>query len=39
MAHFDEKAKPFSHKWLNERMAVDTVKKSSFYRILDTKRY
>ncbi|MGW8170075.1 MAG: cytochrome b [Sulfurovaceae bacterium] len=27
MAHFDEKAKPFSHKWLNERMAVDTVKK------------
>ncbi|MBD3807901.1 MAG: cytochrome bc complex cytochrome b subunit [Epsilonproteobacteria bacterium] len=27
MAHFDEKAKPFSHKWLNERLAVDTVKK------------
>ena len=27
MAHFDEKAKPFSHQWLNERMAVDTVKK------------
>ena len=27
MAHFDEKAKPFSHQWLNERLAVDTVKK------------
>lgn len=27
MAHFDEKAKPFSHKWMNERLAVDTVKK------------
>jgi len=27
MAHFDEKALPFSHKWLNERLAVDTLKK------------
>ncbi len=27
MAHFDKKAKPFSHQWLNDRLAVDTVKK------------
>ncbi|MEY3002022.1 MAG: hypothetical protein RLZZ428_397 [Pseudomonadota bacterium] len=27
MAHFDENAKPFSHQWLNDRLAVDTVKK------------
>jgi len=27
MAHFDENAKPFSHKWLNERLAVDTLKR------------
>ena len=27
MAHFDEKAKPFSHQWMNDRLAVDTVKK------------
>jgi len=27
MAHFDEKAFPFSHKWLNDRLAVDKVKK------------
>jgi ubiquinol-cytochrome c reductase cytochrome b subunit len=27
MAHFDEKAKPFSHQWLNDRLAVDAVKK------------
>jgi ubiquinol-cytochrome c reductase cytochrome b subunit len=27
MAHFDENAKPFSHKWLDERLAVDIVKK------------
>ncbi|CUV65088.1 Cytochrome b [Sulfurovum sp. enrichment culture clone C5] len=27
MAHFDEKAKPFSNQWMNDRLAVDTVKK------------
>jgi len=27
MAHFDENAKPFSHKWLNERLAIDTLKR------------
>ncbi len=27
MAHFDENARPFSHKWLNERLAVDTLKR------------
>jgi len=27
MAHFDENAKPFSHKWLNERLAVDTLQR------------
>ncbi|MBD3788948.1 MAG: cytochrome bc complex cytochrome b subunit [Campylobacterales bacterium] len=27
MAHFDEKAKPFSHQWLNDRLAVDTLKR------------
>jgi len=27
MAHFDENAKPFSHKWLDERLAVDTLKR------------
>jgi len=27
MAHFDENAKPFSHQWLNERLAVDTLKR------------
>jgi len=27
MAKFDEKAFPFSHKWLNERLAVDTLKR------------
>ena len=27
MAHFDENAKPFSHKWMNERLAVDTLKR------------
>jgi len=25
MAHFDENARPFSHKWLDERLAVDTL--------------
>jgi len=27
MAHFDEKAKPFSHQWLNERLAIDTLQR------------
>jgi len=27
MAHFDENAKPFSHKWLNERLAIDTLQR------------
>jgi ubiquinol-cytochrome c reductase cytochrome b subunit len=27
MAKFDEKAFPFSHKWLNERLAIDTLKR------------
>ena len=27
MAHFDPNARPFSHKWLNERLAVDTLKR------------
>jgi len=27
MAHFDENAKPFSHQWLNDRLAVDTLKR------------
>jgi ubiquinol-cytochrome c reductase cytochrome b subunit len=27
MAHFDEKARPFSHKWLNERLAIDTLQR------------
>ncbi len=27
MAHFDENARPFSHKWMNERLAVDTLKR------------
>ncbi len=27
MAHFDENAKPFSHKWLNERIAIDTLQR------------
>ncbi|MEY3091005.1 MAG: hypothetical protein RL113_1321, partial [Pseudomonadota bacterium] len=27
MAHFDENAKPFSNQWLNDRLAIDTVKK------------
>jgi len=27
MAHFDDKAFPFSHKWLNERLAIDTLKR------------
>ncbi|SFV62974.1 Ubiquinol--cytochrome c reductase, cytochrome B subunit [hydrothermal vent metagenome] len=27
MAHFDENAKPFSHQWLNERLAIDTLKR------------
>ncbi len=27
MAKFDEKAFPFGHKWLNERLAVDTLKR------------
>jgi ubiquinol-cytochrome c reductase cytochrome b subunit len=27
MAHFDENARPFSHKWLNERLAIDTLKR------------
>jgi ubiquinol-cytochrome c reductase cytochrome b subunit len=27
MAHFDENAKPFSHKWLDERLAIDTLKR------------
>ncbi len=27
MAHFDENARPFSHQWLNDRLAIDTVKK------------
>jgi ubiquinol-cytochrome c reductase cytochrome b subunit len=27
MAHFDPNAKPFSHKWLDERLAVDTLKR------------
>ena len=27
MAHFDENAKPFSHKWLNERLAIDTLRR------------
>ena len=27
MAHFDENAKPYSHKWLNERLAVDALQR------------
>ncbi|SHO81156.1 Ubiquinol--cytochrome c reductase, cytochrome B subunit [hydrothermal vent metagenome] len=27
MAHFDENAKPFSHQWLNDRLAIDTLQK------------
>ena len=27
MAHFDPNAKPFSNKWMNERLAVDTLKR------------
>ncbi|MFT7823925.1 MAG: cytochrome bc complex cytochrome b subunit [Sulfurimonas sp.] len=27
MAHFDENAKPFSEKWLDERLAVNTLKR------------
>ena len=27
MAHFDPNAKPFSNKWMNERLGVDTLKK------------
>ena len=27
MAHFDENAKPFSHQWLNERLAIDTLQR------------
>jgi len=27
MAHFDPNAKPFSSKWMNERLAVDTLKR------------
>jgi ubiquinol-cytochrome c reductase cytochrome b subunit len=27
MAHFDENAKPFSHKWLNDRLAIDTLQR------------
>ena len=27
MAHFDPNARPFSNKWLNERLAVDTLKR------------
>jgi len=27
MAHFDENARPFSHQWLNDRLAIDTVKR------------
>ena len=27
MAHFDPNARPFSHKWLNERLAIDTLKR------------
>jgi len=27
MAHFDEKAFPFSRKWLNDRLAIDTLEK------------
>ncbi len=27
MAKFDEKAFPFGHKWLNERLAIDTLKR------------
>ncbi len=27
MAHFDPNAKPFSHQWLNDRLAVDTLKR------------
>ena len=27
MAHFDENAKPFSQKWLDERLAISTVRK------------
>jgi ubiquinol-cytochrome c reductase cytochrome b subunit len=27
MAHFDENTRPFSNQWLNDRLAVDTVKK------------
>ena len=27
MAHFDPNAKPFSHKWLDERLAIDTLKR------------
>ena len=27
MAHFDENARPFSHQWLNERLAIDTLKR------------
>lgn len=27
MAHFDPNARPFSHKWLNERLGVDTLER------------
>ena len=27
MAHFDPNARPFSHQWLNDRLAVDTLKR------------
>ncbi len=27
MAHFDPNAKPFSHQWLNDRLAIDTLKR------------
>ncbi len=27
MAHFDPNTRPFSHKWLNERLAIDTLKR------------
>ncbi|WP_292663708.1 cytochrome bc complex cytochrome b subunit [Nitratifractor sp.] len=27
MAHFDPNAKPFSHQWMNDRLAIDTLKR------------
>ncbi len=27
MAHFDEKARPFSNKWLDERIGLNTLKR------------